>query len=68
MKKNIEDGIPTTIEDLHKELIIVPHTKLAERLMHFGSCIRGTKAYWNICRSELTDMISQIGFPTLFSL
>ena len=66
MKKNIEDGIPTTIEDLRKELIEFPDTKLAERLMRFGSCLRGTKAYWNTCRSELTDMISQIGCPTLF--
>ena len=34
--------------------------------MHFGSCLRGKKEYWNICHSELTDMISQIGCPTLF--
>ena len=60
------DGIPTTIEDLRKELIEFPDTKLVKRLMCFGSCLRGMKAYWNICRNDLTDMISQIGCPTLF--
>ena len=62
MKKNTEDGIPTTIEDLRKELIEFPATKLAERLMRFGSCLQATKEFYNICHSELTDMISQIGF------
>ena len=65
-EKNIEDGIPTTIEDLRKEVTEFPDTRLAERLMCFSSCLRGTKDYWNICHSELTDMISQIGFPTFF--
>ena len=45
VKEKIEYGIPTTIEDLHKELIEFPDTKLVERLMRFGSCLRGTKAY-----------------------
>ena len=66
MKKNIEDGIPTIIEDLRKELIEFLDTKLVERLMRFGSCLQGTMGYWNICHSELTDMISQIGCPNLF--
>ena len=40
MKKNIEYGIPTTIEYLHKELIeFDPDTKLAEQSMRFGSHI-----------------------------
>ena len=68
VKKSIEDDIPTTIEFLRKELSEFPDTKLAERLMCFGSRLRGTKEYWNTCHSEFTDMISQIGFPTLFSL
>ena len=29
VKKKIEDGIPTTVEYLHKELIEFPDTKLA---------------------------------------
>ena len=40
MKKHIEDGIPSTIEDLCKELYEFPNTKLAEQLMCFGSCIQ----------------------------
>ena len=27
---------------------------------------RSTRAYWTKCRSELTDMITQLGSPTLF--
>ena len=65
-EKNIEDVIPTTIKDLHKELNEFPNTELAKRLMCFGSCLQGTKEYWNICCSELTDMITQIYCSTLF--
>ena len=65
-KKNIEYGIPTTIEDFCKELIEFPDTKLAEWLMRFGSFLQGTKAYWNICHSDITNMISQISCPTFF--
>ena len=40
VKKNIEYDIPTTIEDLRKELIEFPDTKLVKRLMRFGSFLR----------------------------
>ena len=39
MKKKIEYGTPNTIEYLCKELIEFPNSKLAERLMRFGSCL-----------------------------
>ena len=55
-----------TIKYLHKELNEVPNTKLAKRLMLFYSHLQGTKEYLNICCSELTDTITQIGCSTWF--
>jgi ATP-dependent DNA helicase PIF1 len=66
VKKNIHDNSPTTIEALRQQLLDLPDNKLAEHLMHFGSSLRGTRAYWTKCRTELTDMITQLGCPTLF--
>ena len=34
--------------------------------MRFGNVLRGTRAYWMKCRVELTDLIQQIGSPTIF--
>jgi hypothetical protein len=51
---------------LRQQLIDLPDNKLAEHLMRFGSSLRGTRAYWTKCRTELTDMITQLGCPTLF--
>ena len=34
--------------------------------MRFGSSLRGTRAYWTKCQAELTDMITQLGCPSLF--
>jgi ATP-dependent DNA helicase PIF1 len=66
VKKNIHDNSPTTILDLRQQLIDLPDNKLVEHLMHFGSTLRGTRAYWTKCHAELTDMITQLGCPTLF--
>ena len=54
-----------TIKYFHKELNEFPNTKLAKRLMLFYSHLQGTKEYWNICCSDLTDMITQICCSTL---
>jgi ATP-dependent DNA helicase PIF1 len=66
VKKNIHDNSPTTIEALRQQLLDLPDNKLVEHLMCFGSSLRGTRAYWKKCRTELTDMITQLGCPTLF--
>jgi hypothetical protein len=34
--------------------------------MCFGSSLRVTRAYWKKCCTELTDIITQLGCPTLF--
>jgi hypothetical protein len=66
VKKNIHDNSPTTIETLLQQLIDLPDNKLADHLMHFGSSLGGTRAYWTKCHTELTHMITQLGCPTLF--
>jgi len=66
VEKMIHDNAPKTIHELHQQLINVPDNKVAEHLILFGSSLRGTRAYWMKCRSELTDMVTQLGCPTLF--
>ena len=58
--------MPTTIEDLCIHLQDIPTDKLPEHVMRFGAHLRGTKAYWTLRRSELTNMITQLQCPTLF--
>lgn len=55
-----------TIQELHQQLSNLQNNKLVDKLMHFGSCLRGTRAYWTKWYSKLTNMINQLGFPTLF--
>lgn len=66
IKKNMNDNLPTIIQDLQQRLKDVPDNKIVDHLMHFGSTIQGTKPFWNLRRVELSDMIIQIGCPTLF--
>ena len=37
VKTNIHENAPTTIHELHQQLIDVPNNKVAEHLMRFGS-------------------------------
>lgn len=66
LKKNLHDNSSTTIENLCHQLSDLPDNNLVEHLMRFGSSLRGTRAYWTKFQSELTDMITQLGFPSLF--
>ena len=58
VKKNLEDSIPTTIENLHLHIQQIPNTQLVEEMMHFGSSLRGTHAYWSKHCGELMNMIN----------
>eukprot|EP01018_Ginkgo_biloba_P021168 Gb_06945 [translate_table: standard] len=66
VKKNAKECLPTIIEELHTQLETLPDTHLAEKVMKFGTTLRGTRAYWSKCLCELSDMIHQIGCPTIF--
>lgn len=55
----------TTVEDLR--LILQSNdNRLTDKIMFYGSNIRGTKAYWYKRCGELLDMVNQIGTPTIF--
>ena len=66
IKRKVEDNTPSTIEDLRSHLTNLHDNQLAEELMHFWSTLRGTRAFWNTRRTELTSLITQIGSPTFF--
>lgn len=66
VKKYIENNLPTTVSDLRQCLRDSPDSRLPKQIMRFGSALRGTRSFWNRRRSELTDMITQIGSPTFF--
>jgi len=66
VKKNLHDNSPTTIQDLCQQLINLPDNKLDENVMCFGSSLSGTWAYWTKCHTKPTNMITQLGCPTLF--
>ena len=58
--------MPTTIEELCIHLQDIPIDNLPEHVMRFEAHLHGTKAYWTLRRSELTNMITQLQCPTLF--
>ncbi|XP_059076868.1 uncharacterized protein LOC131031330 [Cryptomeria japonica] len=58
--------MPITINELRQHMENMPQSHLADRLMRFGTSLRGTRSYWAKCRAELIDMIHQIGSPTIF--
>ena len=41
-------------------------TRLANKLMHFGTTLRGTRSYWEKSQAELYDLLKQLGTPTIF--
>ena len=51
---------------MRQQLYDLLKNKLAEKLMHFGSFLRGSRGYWTKCHSELINIINQWGCPTLF--
>ena len=65
VKKNISE-LPTIMEELRQHLKNIPDSRLGERLMRFGTVLRGTRAYWSKCHQELSDLIQQIGCPKIF--
>ena len=43
-----------------------PYSNLANKLMEFGTSLRGTHSYWTKSCAELIDFLHQIGTPTIF--
>lgn len=53
-----------TIEQLR--LYLKEHPNVVKQIMHYASTIRTTKPYWTTRCSELLDMVTQLGPPTVF--
>ncbi|XP_059070762.1 uncharacterized protein LOC131860375 [Cryptomeria japonica] len=66
LRTNLEDSFPTMLQDLCEQLQSTPSDQLPNQLMHFAASLRGTRAYWNRSRRDLTTMVHQLGAPTLF--
>lgn len=64
--KNLHGFLPSTVSDLRQRLQDMPDDKLADQLMRFSSSICGTRPFWTQRRGELSDMVIQIGCPSLF--
>ena len=57
--------MPTIIEEVCIHLQEISTDNLPEHVMQFREHLHGTKAYWTLWRSELTNMITQLQCPTL---
>eukprot|EP01018_Ginkgo_biloba_P035772 Gb_33711 [translate_table: standard] len=66
VKKNAEESLPLIIHELRTQLETLLDARLAKKVMKFATTLRGTCAYWSKCLRELSDMIHQIGCPTIF--
>ena len=54
-----------TIAEFRQKYAADP-VKMMSQIMHFGETLRGSRQYWYLARSELTDRINQVGPPTIF--
>ena len=59
VKRNLENTLPPIVHELVNQLQDVLNAKIGERVVRFGSSLRGTRSYWNKSRVELTNMINQ---------
>lgn len=66
IKQNAEENIATNMSDLRAHMNTFPDNQLAKELMHYRVTMRGTRPYWNTRCKELSNMIHQLGPPTLF--
>lgn len=65
VKRNFQDS-PITINELREHMENMPYNNLADRLMRFGTSLRGTWSYWAKSKGELIDLLEQLGTPTIF--
>ncbi|XP_057871639.2 uncharacterized protein LOC131078030 [Cryptomeria japonica] len=48
VKRSLHE-MPITIQELREHMDNTPHSHLADRLMRFGTSLRGTRSYWTKC-------------------
>ncbi|XP_059064107.1 uncharacterized protein LOC131856362 [Cryptomeria japonica] len=66
IRTNLEDSFPATLQALCERLQATPSDQLPSQLLCFIASLRGTRAYWNRSRKDLTIMVRQLGAPMLF--
>ena len=59
VKQNLDDD-ELTVSDI-QEKIAAGDKHMADRIMQFGEGLRGSRQFWKARRSELSDMIKQLG-------
>src|SRR5579864_9124415 len=59
VKQNLNDD-ELTVTDI-QEKIAAGDKHMADRIMQFGEGLRGSRQFWKSRRSELSDMIKQLG-------
>ena len=64
-KKSLQDML-IKINELQEHIENFPHSHLANCLMCFGTNLWGTRSYWTKYRAKLSDLLHQIGTPTIF--
>jgi len=62
--KNNKDFKNITVEKLKN--MIIENPNVLKKVMFQGSNLRGTRSYWYARGGELTDMVKQLGLPTIF--
>ncbi|KAK3918290.1 Ribonuclease 3 [Frankliniella fusca] len=62
--RNNKDFQNMTVSQL-KDLIS-ENQHVMKQVMYQASNLKGSKAYWSVRSSELTDMVEQLGLPTIF--
>lgn len=64
VRQNPHDG-HLSVDEL-RDMIHHNSENLSNRVLHFGSSLRGTRQFWQRQRSRLTAMVETLGLPTAF--
>lgn len=64
VRQNPHDG-HLTIDEL-REMVGHESNTLSNRVLHFGSTLRGTRQFWQKQKTRLTAMVDTLGLPTVF--
>jgi len=64
VRQNPHDG-QLSVDDL-RNMVEQDSNNLSNRILHFGSSLRGTRQFWQRQRSRLTAMVDTLGLPTAF--
>ena len=64
VQQNPHDG-QLSVDEL-RDMVEHDSENLSNRILHFGSSLRGTRQFWQRQRNHLTAMVDTLGLPTAF--